>query len=270
MDDNAAMGFGGLRRTIEQQKVDIRLNKFERQDRQYAFPYHHLPHFVDGIGVRSRALGWGLEYLCYSLELKNRVEDLNPRSVLDVGCGDGRFLGLLTDVVERKLGIDLSERAINLARAFRPDLDYRVCDVRDVEERFDVVTLIEVLEHVPDEIMTKFLNSVVERLRPGGSLLVSVPSKVMPFVKKHFRHYDEELLRETLDRAGLPVDAVKIDFLVPQKPKFWIWLIEKLAYNRAWTFECRPVQTFLWRSMWRDRFTTHDNGRHLLCQLVKE
>ena len=246
------------------------MDKFESQNRHYIFPYHHIPHQTrDGTCFRSRALGWGLEYLCYSLELKALVESIRPDSILDVGCGDGRFLNLLDDSIAKKVGVDLSERAIGFAKAFGPHIDFRVADVAELSESFEVVTLIEVLEHIPDEIMVGFLTAVYERLKAGGSLIISVPTTVFPTLGKHYRHYDEELLRDTLEAAGVTTSEARIRYLIPQSKPFWVWLLEKAAFNRLWSFEFRPLQKLLWRWQWSSRETDRSQGRHLVLHLTK-
>ncbi len=80
--------------------------------------------------------------------------------VLDVGCGSGEFLSALQKRKPiRALGIDISAPAIELARA--RGIDARVVDVaRDpivISERVDIVTLFEVIEHLPnsEELLLK-------------------------------------------------------------------------------------------------------------------
>ena len=74
-------------------------------------------------------------------------------SVLDVGCGAGTLLRALQERCSvRGLGVDVSTRAVELAR--RNGVEARVCDVtrNDLHGlgRFDVATLFEVCEHIPD------------------------------------------------------------------------------------------------------------------------
>jgi SAM-dependent methyltransferase len=109
-------------------------------------------------------------------ELLTRAE---PRSLLDVGCGEGVLvhrwaerLGAQTRVV----GIDLEEESIQAGWAERraPNLEYRTMAAENLpfaENEFDLATAIEVLEHVPDPAHT-----VAEMARCAERhLLVSVP-----------------------------------------------------------------------------------------------
>ena len=102
----------------------------------------------------------------------------DPRSLLDVGCGEG----VLTEKWARSLGerrvvgIDLDDPALHAEWAQRtaPNLEYRVMKAENLpfaDDEFDVATAIEVLEHVPDPEHT-----VAEMARVASRwLLVSVP-----------------------------------------------------------------------------------------------
>jgi hypothetical protein len=57
-----------------------------------------------------------------------------------------------------------------------------------------MATLIEVLEHIPDNEVDSFVHSVRERLDNNGVVVVSVPSDCIPVSSKHFRHYNKQLL----------------------------------------------------------------------------
>ncbi len=109
-------------------------------------------------------------------ELLTRTD---PRSLLDVGCGEGvlvqqwaQRLGQSTRVV----GIDLDEESIQAgwAKHTAPNLEYRVMQAENLpfaDGEFDLATAIEVLEHVPDpEHTLSEMARCAER-----HLLVSVP-----------------------------------------------------------------------------------------------
>jgi 2-polyprenyl-3-methyl-5-hydroxy-6-metoxy-1,4-benzoquinol methylase len=100
-----------------------------------------------------------------------------PRSVLDVGCGEGVLTHQWAPRVERIVGIDLEDPAIQAEWAKRqaPNLSYRVMKAESLpfeEGEFDLATAIEVLEHVPDPEHTV---AQMARVARGGHLLVSVP-----------------------------------------------------------------------------------------------
>jgi 2-polyprenyl-3-methyl-5-hydroxy-6-metoxy-1,4-benzoquinol methylase len=108
-------------------------------------------------------------------ELMARAE---PRSLLDVGCGEGVLVQRWAQSLpgRRVVGIDLEEESIQAGWAERqaPNLEYRTMLAEDLPfaaNEFDLVTAIEVLEHVPDPEHT-----VAEMARCAERhLLVSVP-----------------------------------------------------------------------------------------------
>ena len=110
--------------------------------------------------------------------LDELFEQADPRSLLDVGCGEGvlthRWARRLGD--RRVVGIDLDDPQLRALWEQRrsPNLTYQVMKAENLpfaEGEFDVATAIEVLEHVPDPEHT-----VAEMARvASGHLLVSVP-----------------------------------------------------------------------------------------------
>lgn len=240
-------------------------DRFALQDSEYHFPYHYLPHLdsATGAGVAGRRLGWGLEYLTYVLHCLDIVSQLRPASVLDVGCGDGRFLGMLPASIERRVGVDLSERAIGFARAFNPDLEFHVSSTTD--GTFDVVTAIEVLEHVPPDQADEFIRSCVKALRPGGYLVVSVPTVNARLQSKHYRHFTLDLLRETVELPGLELKLATATFLVPETSDRITHLTDRMTANRYWTLDVFGLRRFIWNRHWTRRVTSPSLGRHLVA-----
>ena len=175
----------------------------EIQESQYEFPYHYLPRAGEDSFVQHAYWSWGYRYLGGMLIAKELCDRESYSSLLDLGCGDGRFLSELArkQPDHRLTGIDYSERAIALARAMNPGIDYRAADILadDVDvEPFDVVTLVEVIEHIPPDDLDKFIERAVSFLRPGGRLVLTVPHNNNPVGHKHFQHFDSRMLREVL------------------------------------------------------------------------
>lgn len=247
-----------------------RAAKFNRQDDLYAFPYHHLPHFdAQGGASAVRSLSWGLEYLCYLKHLALLIEQTGAESMLDVGCGDARLFELLPKNVSRRLGIDLSERAIGFARAFNPRDDFRVCAADDVAEQFALVTAVEVLEHIPDDGVSGFLRSLAARVAPGGHAIITVPSVVIPLNAKHYRHYDDALLRAHLEASGAGLRVVSIEHVFRHSGLVHLWL--KLFENRVWTLDVKALRRFTWNLVWKHlRVADARSGRHVIALLRKD
>ena len=245
------------------------LDRFQIQEARYAFPYHYIPHF-DAPGRPSvlRTLSWGLEYLCYMHHIKQLVDSLAPASVLEVGCGDGRFIGLL-GTVARRVGVDLAPRAIQFARVFNPDVEFFAEDAADLGETFDAVMAIEVLEHVPDEGIGQFLRTLAARTKDGGHVVICVPTTVTPVIPKHYRHYELSLFQQQLESSGAPLNIVQVDYVFRKTPALKLYL--RLMHNAWWSFELRGVQHAVWRYIWnRLRVAQEGNGRHLVLVLEKQ
>ncbi|HXC73692.1 MAG TPA: bifunctional 2-polyprenyl-6-hydroxyphenol methylase/3-demethylubiquinol 3-O-methyltransferase UbiG [Sphingomicrobium sp.] len=103
---------------------------------------------------------------------------LDGRTALDVGCGAGLLTEPLARLGARVSGIDASPELIDVARrhaaAMGLDIDYRAGDVQELEGRFDLITCMEVIEHVADP--AAFVQALAARLAPGGLLILSTPN----------------------------------------------------------------------------------------------
>lgn len=240
-------------------------SKFEHQDALYSFPYHYIPHFdSDGTPSRQRFLNWGFEYLCYMLHVVTIIDELEPDSLLDVGCGDGRLFSLLGVSPDRQVGADLSRKAIRHARAFNPSVEFKVCDAGHINEEFDVVTAVEVLEHIPDEKLTSFVEGAEERLNSGGHFIVSVPSTVRPVQSKHYRHYDLARLRDQIESLSDRLALVRGEYIYRESLLIRLW--ERLSRNPIWTVEVHVFKKIVWRWIWNQlRHASADDGCHVVA-----
>lgn len=98
--------------------------------------------------------------------------------VLEVGCGDGNFLKGISSVAKTATGLELNKSAVKKGtesglRIF----DQSIQDfARANPNMYDVVCMFQVLEHIP--YIKDFLEASVATLKPGGSLIISVPNNV--------------------------------------------------------------------------------------------
>lgn len=103
---------------------------------------------------------------------------LEEKSVLDVGCGAGLLAEPLARLGGKVTGIDASPEVIRVARehaaASGLEIDYRSGDIQDLEGKFDLVTAMEVIEHVTDPRL--FVESLAKRLASDGLLIMSTPN----------------------------------------------------------------------------------------------
>ena len=103
---------------------------------------------------------------------------LEGKTALDVGCGAGLLTEPLARLGAKVTGIDASaeliEAALEHAARQRLEIDYRAAAVEDIGGEFDLVTCLEVIEHVADP--QRFLTALANRLAPGGLMILSTPN----------------------------------------------------------------------------------------------
>jgi len=100
---------------------------------------------------------------------------LEGAAVLDVGCGGGILAEAMARRGARVTGIDLSEKALRVAELHLHEsklaVRYEKSAVEDYAGEFDVVTCMELLEHVPDP--ASMVAACARRVRPGGQVFFS-------------------------------------------------------------------------------------------------
>ena len=114
------------------------------------------------------------------LEWINSGSPLKGKNVLDVGCGGGILSDAMARMGATVLGIDLSTKALKVAQlhaleAHTPSVTYRevAVEVLAAEQpaQFDVVTCMEMLEHVPDP--SSVVRACAGLVKPGGAVYFS-------------------------------------------------------------------------------------------------
>ncbi|HEX6218470.1 MAG TPA: bifunctional 2-polyprenyl-6-hydroxyphenol methylase/3-demethylubiquinol 3-O-methyltransferase UbiG [Sphingomicrobium sp.] len=107
--------------------------------------------------------------------------DLKPlagKSALDVGCGAGLLAEPLARLGAQVTALDAAPELIEAARAHAAGqglaIDYRAMPVEQLNGQFDLVTSMEVIEHVADP--AAFVKALASRLAPGGLLVMSTPN----------------------------------------------------------------------------------------------
>jgi 2-polyprenyl-6-hydroxyphenyl methylase/3-demethylubiquinone-9 3-methyltransferase len=100
---------------------------------------------------------------------------LGGARVLDVGCGGGILAEAMAKRGARVTGIDLSEKALRVAQLHllesKLEIRYEMAAAEDFAGEFDVVTCMELLEHVPDP--SRMVAACARLVRPGGQVFFS-------------------------------------------------------------------------------------------------
>ncbi len=104
---------------------------------------------------------------------------LDGKSALDVGCGAGLLAEPLARLGAEVAGVDAVPELIAAAKIHAAGqglvIDYRAVGVEELIGEYDLVTALEVIEHVADP--QAFVTCLAERLAPGGLLILSTPNR---------------------------------------------------------------------------------------------
>lgn len=100
----------------------------------------------------------------------SRVLPAGGARAVDLGCGSGRWTGLLLDRYADVLGVDIAAREIAMARAAHPRATFEVRSLLDVTGAYDAVLCVNTVHHLRDhERVLPHLRGLVA---PGGTLVV--------------------------------------------------------------------------------------------------
>jgi SAM-dependent methyltransferase len=181
---------------------------------------------------------WWQARAAIALDLLSREGVHPPAKVIDAGCGWGVTLEALERQGYRVTGMDISRKALeNLDRSTRRLIEADLTQpVHRGESAFDAVLALDVIEHIDDDRAA--IGRLAGLLRPGGTLIVSVPALPELFtefdtIQEHRRRYVPETLAATF--AGKDLEL---------KLLFWwgSWLVPVLKRQRS-RRRSRPGET---------------------------
>lgn len=141
---------------------------------------------------------------------------------LDIGCGPGTFIGTLP-TAHKSLGVDIAPGQVAYAaeRYGEPAKNYQVIAPGPLpfpDGVFDVVTLVELIEHLEPPAVFALLSEAVRVLKPGGKLVASTPNYqgLWPMIEamvnklgevsyedQHINKYDKTRLVQEMSPLGL-------------------------------------------------------------------
>jgi 2-polyprenyl-3-methyl-5-hydroxy-6-metoxy-1,4-benzoquinol methylase len=184
------------------------------------FDYESIPvGYYDEVFRRRK----GIQSKWHHLKFERVAGELEGhRRVLDVGCGPGTMIGLLSKTHDC-VGTDLSVRQIDYAsRAYGSETSRFYASapagLPDGEGPFDAVTLVELIEHLDPALVDETIREALERLRPGGKLVLTTPNfrSAWPLIEaminrlsdvtydfQHINKFDPARLSRLLQSYGL-------------------------------------------------------------------
>ncbi len=162
-------------------------------------------------------------------QARSVLENTRRDSLLDLACGDGSITAMLSAKFKRIVGVDASTSHLIKAREKCPKAEFHesLIESFETQERFDIVTMLNILEHVINPVLT--LQKAASFLKDDGILIAHVPNalavnrviarimgtlideyELSPFdinVVGHRRSYDMRSLVNDFKSAGLEVTS---------------------------------------------------------------
>jgi len=214
-----------------------------RRYKDYVEAATTTPHYMDYLCGQEESY-WGVREV-----LKGIVPGDHPTRVLDVGCGLGYFTFALKQSGYDALGIDVSPTAI--ATATKGFGSLYVCgDLAEfasaTDERFDVVVLNQLIEHVPNPV--ELLKAAVSVLTSDGIAVITTPNKSLSptdaiwetdLPPVHLWWFSERTMRHLADTLGVSVSFV--DFTEYYRTHYIHWPAA-LGKKPVFTASGTPVQ----------------------------
>jgi SAM-dependent methyltransferase len=182
-----------------------------------------------------------LRHTLYSRRFRRPLRYLDGRAtidLLDVGCGDGWMLDLYRrqgrDRI-RTFGVDFNPAACEAARRAGHTVFCSRFEDLEMPERFDLVNLSHVIEHVADPVA--FAGRVRDVLRPGGVFVLETPNIATVearifsanwgayHIPRHWTLFSPQSIRALGESAGLSFREI----LFHPAPVHWVWTFNSTA-----------------------------------------
>lgn len=156
----------------------------------------------------------------------NRIMDaeshVNKRgSILEVGAARGGYLHVMKQRGWEVAGVEISQDACNQAKLmYGLDLFCGVMVQYQAQQKYDVVSMYQTLEHVPDP--KEVIQKSYELLKPGGNIVIEVPNRNCFEMKysaerrrlsydlpRHLNHFTPDFLAKELEKANFEVIDIR-------------------------------------------------------------
>lgn len=206
MDHNQALKAWDLVKDTDYSKKDLLYKKV-----RHAFePEEYTKYYSQALTEHPVSEETALDCTTLAPRFKwvvEQIEKQHPTEVLDLGCADGYLCLTLAKRGFRCYGVNMYKPSIdyaqNLARKHNLEVGFEVNDllgVTDQQGKYEVVVLLEVLEHVAEP--QKILDHCMGLVKKGGSFYLSTPSPEHIGIKEHLAEVDRKKWDEDDSPAG--------------------------------------------------------------------
>lgn len=156
--------------------------------------------------------------------------------ICDAGCGPSGHIGkYLFDKGHKVVGIDISQRCIDIAASYNPGMDFNVMDLMNTDFKdnyFDAVISFYSIIYTPKEYIGRIFNEFDRILKPNGKLLVVVKKGTNEGIindewyegnKVYFTHFLEDEIKDHFTQHNFT-----IDFFDTRKPYNFEFNVERI------------------------------------------
>jgi len=219
-----------------------KINRMRKSRLKLNFGYRHL---------HTPILTDLLSFITSAFQNDFEVPFIENGKLLDVGCGNGRYLDGMNKLGWDVKGVEFNENAVRVCRLSGLDVHHGDLFSANFEDRsFDVINVSHVIEHVPDP--KSFFSELSRVLKKNGRLIIKTPnSKALGRalfntnwyandVPRHIYLFSEKNLFELAQQSGLEIKQIR----TRSTPKIILNSIDYITCNKG-----KPSKRIWWKRM---------------------
>lgn len=163
--------------------------------------------------------------------------------VLDIGCGDGAYLGFISGKIKSGEGVDADKTAAQLASEMFRKKSINNCTAQNLtikearahfmqnSKKFDIIWSMDVIEHLPDP--NELIDTMLDLLKENGSALIGTPLFITEELKSpyHVKEFSRSEISGMLTKRAILVDEIVLPHTRKDKTTYtegyYIGLIKK-------------------------------------------